>query len=57
MEKGEIIQELIKAYAGQLETVENYIAASVNLHGGRGLHSRSDKALSASRSALQKLRQ
>ena len=35
MEKGELIQELIKAYAGELETVQNYIAASVNLDGVR----------------------
>jgi bacterioferritin len=33
--KGEIIQELIKAYAAELETVQNYIAASVNLDGVR----------------------
>ena len=35
MERGEIIQELIKAYSAELETVENYIAASVNLDGVR----------------------
>lgn len=33
--KGEIIQELIKAYAAELETVQNYLAASVNLDGVR----------------------
>jgi bacterioferritin len=35
MEKGHIIQELIKAYSAELETVQNYIAASVNLDGVR----------------------
>lgn len=35
MEKGELIQELIKAYAAELETVQNYLAASVNLDGVR----------------------
>ena len=35
MERGQIIQELIKAYAAELETVQNYIAASVNLDGVR----------------------
>jgi bacterioferritin len=35
MEKGQLIQELIKAYAGELETVQNYLAASVNLDGVR----------------------
>jgi bacterioferritin len=35
MERGEIIKELIKAYAAELETVQNYIAASVNLDGVR----------------------
>ena len=35
MEKGQIIEELIKAYAAELETVQNYIAASVNLDGVR----------------------
>lgn len=35
MERGEIIQELVKAYAAELETVQNYIAASVNLDGVR----------------------
>jgi bacterioferritin len=33
--KGEIIQELIKAYAAELETVQNYLASSVNLDGVR----------------------
>jgi bacterioferritin len=35
MERGQIIQELIKAYSAELETVENYMAASVNLDGVR----------------------
>ncbi|HVK59624.1 MAG TPA: ferritin-like domain-containing protein [Candidatus Kapabacteria bacterium] len=35
MEKGHIIQELIKAYSAELETVQNYLAASVNLDGVR----------------------
>ena len=35
MERGQIIQELIKAYAAELETVQNYLAASVNLDGVR----------------------
>jgi bacterioferritin len=35
MEKGQLIQELIKAYAAELETVQNYLAASVNLDGVR----------------------
>jgi bacterioferritin len=35
MERGQIIQELIKAYSAELETVQNYIAASVNLDGVR----------------------
>lgn len=35
MERGQIIEELIKAYAAELETVQNYIAASVNLDGVR----------------------
>jgi bacterioferritin len=35
MERGEIIQELIKAYSAELETVENYLASSVNLDGVR----------------------
>ena len=35
MEKGQIIQELIKAYSAELETVQNYIATSVNLDGVR----------------------
>lgn len=35
MERGQIVQELIKAYAAELETVQNYIAASVNLDGVR----------------------
>src|SRR5688500_5563904 len=35
MEREKIIQELIKAYAAELETVQNYIAASVNLDGVR----------------------
>jgi bacterioferritin len=35
MERGQIIQELINAYAAELETVQNYIAASVNLDGVR----------------------
>jgi bacterioferritin len=35
MERGQIIQELITAYAAELETVQNYIAASVNLDGVR----------------------
>ena len=35
MEKGQIVQELIKAYSAELETVQNYICASVNLDGVR----------------------
>jgi len=35
MERGNIIQELIKAYSAELQTVENYMAASVNLDGVR----------------------
>ncbi len=35
MERGQIIEELIKAYSAELETVQNYIAASVNLDGVR----------------------
>lgn len=35
MERGQIVQELIKAYSAELETVQNYIAASVNLDGVR----------------------
>src|SRR6187401_1584592 len=35
MERGQIIQEHIKAYSAELETVENYMAASVNLDGVR----------------------
>jgi bacterioferritin len=35
MERGNIVQELIKAYSAELETVENYVAASVNLDGVR----------------------
>ncbi len=35
MDRGQIIQELIKAYSAELETVENYMAASVNLDGVR----------------------
>ena len=35
MERGQIIQELIKAYSAELETVENYMASSVNLDGVR----------------------
>jgi bacterioferritin len=35
MEKGNIIQELVKAYSAELETVQNYLASSVNLDGVR----------------------
>lgn len=35
MENEDIVQELTKAYAMELETVQNYIAASVNLDGVR----------------------
>ena len=35
MEREQIIQELIKAYAAELETVQNYLASSVNLDGVR----------------------
>jgi bacterioferritin len=35
MDNNDIIQELSKAYAMELETVQNYIAASVNLDGVR----------------------
>jgi bacterioferritin len=35
MENDEIIEELSRAYAMELETVQNYIAASVNLDGVR----------------------
>jgi len=35
MERGQIIQELIKAYSAELETVQNYLAASINLDGVR----------------------
>ena len=35
MERGQIIEELIRAYSAELETVQNYIAASVNLDGVR----------------------
>lgn len=35
MGKAKIIKELVKAYSMELETVQNYIAASVNLDGVR----------------------
>ena len=35
MDREKIIQELIRAYSAELETVENYMASSVNLDGVR----------------------